>query len=68
MTVMTPAISHDISIQPGPPTVRAMSALTMKMPDPIMDPITIIVESSSLSSRLNSRAVSMVASAPGGGP
>src|SRR2546426_11237853 len=38
---------------PAEPTCRAMSAETMKMPDPIIDPATIIVESSSPSSRRN---------------
>src|SRR2546427_399421 len=52
---MTPVTSQTTSSQPEEPTVRAMSALTMKMPDPIMDPMTIIVESRSPSSRLNSR-------------
>ena len=39
--------------QPDDPTWRAMSAGTMKMPEPIIDPATIIVESSRPSSRTN---------------
>src|SRR5438876_3645419 len=38
---------------PAEPTWRAMSADTMKMPEPIIDPATIIVESSSPSPRMN---------------
>jgi hypothetical protein len=39
--------------QPAEPTWREMSAGTMKMPDPIIDPATIMVESRSPSSRTN---------------
>ena len=46
MSVSTPVTSQATKSQPGDPTCRAMSADTMKMPDPIMDPATIIVESS----------------------
>jgi hypothetical protein len=42
------------SSQPGLPMFRAMSAETMKMPDPIIDPTTTIVESYSPSPRWNS--------------
>jgi len=38
---------------PADPTWRAMSAETMKMPDPIIDPATIIVESTRPSSLRN---------------
>ncbi len=34
---------------PGDPVCRAMSAETMKIPEPIMDPITIVVQSRSFS-------------------
>ena len=39
------------SSQPAEPTWRAMSAETMKIPEPIIDPATSIVESRSPSSR-----------------
>lgn len=38
--VMTPAMSQDSNSHPPPAVVRAMSALTMNMPEPIMDPAT----------------------------
>ena len=41
----TPATSQATSSQPGLPTLRAMSADTMKMPEPIIEPTTTIVES-----------------------
>jgi hypothetical protein len=37
--------SHAPSSQPGLPSVRDMSAETMKMPEPIIEPTTTIVES-----------------------
>ena len=37
--------THATSSQPGLPTCRAMSAETMKMPEPIIEPTTTIVES-----------------------
>ena len=43
--VSRPVTTHAPSSQPGLPIVRAMSADTMKMPDPIIAPMTIIVES-----------------------
>ena len=46
-------MAHTASSQPAPPTWRAMSAETMKMPDPIIDPATSIVESNSPSPRTN---------------
>ena len=52
-TVIRPAMSQTSSGYAGAPTLRAMSALTMKMPEPIMEPITSSVASISLSSRLN---------------
>ena len=47
-------ITHAASNQPGEPSVRDMSAETIKMPEPIIDPITIIVESYKPRPRVNS--------------
>ncbi|MNT63702.1 hypothetical protein D3C72_2015380 [compost metagenome] len=44
--VKRPVSSQMTSSHPGEPTCRAISAETMKMPEPIIDPATIIVESS----------------------
>src|SRR5690242_7117429 len=44
---MTPLMTHDSRKSPGEPTSRAISAATIKMPDPIIEPITIVVQSSS---------------------
>jgi hypothetical protein len=52
-TVSRPVMIHTTNSHPGEPTWRAMSAETMKMPEPIIDPATIIVESSSPSPRMN---------------
>src|SRR4028118_118565 len=41
------------SSQPGEPTCRAMIEETIKMPEPIIDPATIIVESSKPRPRTN---------------
>ena len=41
-----------MSSQPPPPNTRDISAGTMKIPDPIIVPITIITESKSPSSRM----------------
>ena len=49
--VSRPVITQVASSHPDEPTCRAMSAETMKMPEPIIDPATIIVESSRPSSR-----------------
>jgi hypothetical protein len=43
--VITPAKAHATSNQPGDPINRELSADVMKMPDPIIEPITIIVPS-----------------------
>src|SRR5256714_9447832 len=62
--VITPVTIHAISSQKGEPTVREISAETMKMPDPIIEPATSIVASVSVSALTNSRddgAVSAVA-------
>src|SRR5215467_10433601 len=40
-------------IQPAAPVSRAISAATMNMPDPIIEPATIMVESKSPSPRFN---------------
>jgi hypothetical protein len=47
--VMMPVISHKTIIMPGPPTDLPMSAATIKTPDPIMDPATISVASTTVS-------------------
>src|SRR5919206_665243 len=49
--VSTPASAHATSSQPGEPTSRDDSAEVMKIPDPIIEPTTIIVASSRLSPR-----------------
>src|SRR5258705_6948027 len=43
--VSTPARAHATSSHPGAPTSRDDSAEVMKIPDPIIDPTTIIVAS-----------------------
>ena len=61
---MIPATTHDISSQKGDPTVRLISADTMKMPEPIIEPATSIVASVRVIALTNSRddgAVSAVA-------
>ena len=45
MMVRIPVISQVSISQPGAPNVRDMSALTIKIPEPIMDPMTKAVES-----------------------
>ena len=49
--VSTPATAQATSNQPGEPTNFADSAETRKIPDPIIDPITIIVASKTLRPR-----------------
>ena len=44
--------TQTISSQPAEPTWRAISAGTMKIPEPIIEPATIMVESSNPSSRM----------------
>ena len=58
-TVTTAANSHATSSQPGLPILRAISAETMKMPEPIMAPITIMVESKTPSSRTKPASLSV---------
>src|SRR5688572_24904600 len=50
---MTPAAIHASMSQSGDPTLREMSAETMKMPDPIIDPATSIVASVSVMALTN---------------
>jgi hypothetical protein len=45
ITVMKPVISQAIRSQPGDPSVRDMSALTIKIPEPIIDPMIMAEES-----------------------
>ncbi len=52
--VSTPVSSQATSSQPGLPIQRAISADTMKMPEPIIDPMTTIVASNRPRRRLNS--------------
>src|SRR5829696_9732706 len=49
--VRTPASAHAAISQPGEPTKREDSAEVIKMPDPIIEPTTIIVASSRLRPR-----------------
>src|ERR1051325_10948326 len=49
--VSTPASAHAASSHPGEPTSRDDSAETINIPDPIIDPTTIMVASSRLSPR-----------------
>jgi hypothetical protein len=50
-----PVATQTMRSQKGLPIWREMSAETMKMPDPIIDPATTIVASKRESSRRNSR-------------
>ncbi len=45
MSVMTPAIPHAARSHPPAPSRRALSAETMKIPEPIIDPTTSAVAS-----------------------
>src|SRR5215211_8954751 len=51
--VSTPARAQAARSQPGDPTKRDDSAEVMKIPDPIIDPTTIIVASSRLRPRMS---------------
>jgi len=53
--VTTPETTQAISSQNGELTVRAMSADTMKIPEPIIEPATSIVASVSVKALTNSR-------------
>jgi hypothetical protein len=61
--VTTPETTHAISNQNGELTLREMSAETMNMPEPIIDPATSIVASVSVSALTNSRDEGAVDSA-----
>jgi hypothetical protein len=52
--VSTPVTTHATSSQPGLPSVLAISAETMKMPDPIIEPMTTAVASNRPRPRVNS--------------
>src|SRR6185436_17298682 len=54
--VSTPASAHAASNQPGDPTSREDSAEVIKIPEPIIDPTTIIVASSRLKPRTSRAA------------
>ena len=49
-----PVMIQEASSQPGLPTLRDISADTIKMPDPIIDPATSMVESNSPRLRVSS--------------
>jgi hypothetical protein len=51
--VRTPATTHESNSHPELPSCRDISAETMKMAEPIMDPATIIVLSNNPRPRLN---------------
>src|ERR1700730_16884110 len=53
--VTTPDTTHAMSSQKGEFTVREISAETMNIPDPIIEPATSIVASVSVSALTNSR-------------
>src|ERR1700693_4179649 len=53
--VTTPETIHAMSSQNGELTVREISAETIKIPDPIIEPATSIVASVSVSALTNSR-------------
>src|SRR6185312_1928856 len=55
--VSAPAIAHATSNHPGLPISRAISDETMKIPEPIITPITSMVESNKPRPRANSWAV-----------
>src|SRR6476469_4027473 len=52
-TVRTPATTQLSMSQPLLPTSRAISPATIKIPEPIIDPATIMVESNNPSDRLS---------------
>ncbi len=60
-----PVTSQTTRIQPEEPTSRAMSAGTMKMPEPIIEPATIMVASSNPKSRTNPFSACVFASKAG---
>jgi hypothetical protein len=54
-TVITATIAHTTRSQPGEPTYRAMSALTRKIPEPIIEPMVIAAESNRFRDLINVR-------------
>src|SRR5438270_13619476 len=60
-TVISPARAQARRSQPGAPTSRADSADVMKMPEPIIAPMTSIVASSNPRSRCSAPAFSLAA-------
>jgi hypothetical protein len=58
--VITPARAHAASNQPGDPTRRDDSADVMKMPEPIIEPTTIMVASSKVRPRTSLVADSVI--------
>src|SRR5207247_10310449 len=60
-TVRMPVMTQATSSQPGLPLSRAICADTMKMPEPIIEPTTTMVESYRPSPRLNSVSSSVAA-------
>jgi hypothetical protein len=59
MMVMIAVITHTITNQPALPTFLTMSALTMNIPDPIMEPATTMVASSNPKLGLNEDSCDM---------
>src|SRR5262245_51276262 len=53
ITVRSPVTTHTTSSQPGAPTCFEMPPETIKIPEPIIDPATIMVESSKPRPRMN---------------
>lgn len=62
--VSTPATAHATRSQPALPIWRAISAGTIKMPEPIMAPTTIMVESNKFNPRAKLRGACSVVSDP----
>src|SRR5215212_12033630 len=60
--VSTPASPHAANSQPGEPTSRDDSAEVIKIPEPIIEPTTIIVASSRLKPRTSLAAEPLVSS------
>src|ERR1044072_420960 len=63
--VSTPASAQATSSQPGDPTSREDSADVMKIPDPIIEPTTIVVASSRLRPRRRFEGASLLIRASG---
>src|ERR1044072_2625954 len=65
LSVSTPASAQAASSQPGEPRSRDDSAEVMKMPEPIIEPTTIIVASSRLRPRSRFGGASLLIRASG---